>query len=73
MAIVLTLAVTVVALALFVWNRLRVDVVALLVMTALIVLGLVTPEQGISGFANEATVTVGLMLASRTKRPSRSA
>jgi di/tricarboxylate transporter len=66
MAIVLTLAVTVVALALFVWNRLRVDVVALLVMTALIVLGLVTPQQGISGFANEATVTVGLMLVLAT-------
>jgi hypothetical protein len=63
--IALTLGVTVAALALFMWNRLRVDVVGLLVMTSLIVLGLVTPRDGISGFANEATVTVALMLASR--------
>jgi di/tricarboxylate transporter len=31
-------------------------------MAALIVLGLVTPREGISGFANEATITVALML-----------
>jgi di/tricarboxylate transporter len=61
--IALTLGITVAALALFIWNRLRVDVVGLLVMTTLIVVGLVTPREGISGFANEATVTVALMLA----------
>jgi di/tricarboxylate transporter len=59
--IVLTLAITVGALALFVWNRLRVDVVGIIVMATLIVTGLVTPQQGISGFANEAMVTVGAM------------
>jgi di/tricarboxylate transporter len=59
----LTLAVAAVTLALFVWNRLRVDIVALLSMVALMVLGLVTPRQGISGFANEATITVAAMLA----------
>jgi di/tricarboxylate transporter len=61
--IALTLGVTVAALALFMSGRLRVDVVGLLVMTTLIVLGLVTPREGISGFSNEATVTVALMLA----------
>lgn len=64
--IALTLAVGMGALALFIWNRLRVDVVGLLVMTTLIVLGLVTPAEGIAGFANEATVTVGLMLVLST-------
>ena len=59
----LTLAVALATLALFVWNRLRVDVVALLAMAALMVLGVVTPTQGISGFANEATITVAAMLA----------
>ncbi len=59
--IVLTLAVAAGALALFLWNRLRVDVVGLIVMTSLILLGLVTPAEGISGFANEATVTVAAM------------
>ncbi|HSJ32443.1 MAG TPA: SLC13 family permease, partial [Longimicrobiales bacterium] len=59
--ILLTLAVTAGALALFVWNRLRVDVVALIVMASLILLGLVTPQEGISGFANEAMITVAAM------------
>ncbi len=59
--IVLTLAVTAGALALFIWNRLRVDVVGIIVMATLIVTGLVTPREGISGFANEAMVTVAAM------------
>jgi di/tricarboxylate transporter len=59
--ILLTLAVALGALGLFIWNRLRVDVVALMVMASLILLGLVTPQEGISGFANEATVTVAAM------------
>lgn len=59
--ILLTLAIAVGALGLFIWNRLRMEVVGLLVMASLIVLGLVTPQEGISGFANEATVTVAAM------------
>jgi di/tricarboxylate transporter len=59
--IVLTLGVALGALGLFLWNRLRVDVVALIAMVSLILLGLVTPQQGISGFANEATITVAAM------------
>jgi di/tricarboxylate transporter len=59
--IVLTLAVAGGALGLFLWNRLRVDVVALMVMASLILLDLVTPQEGISGFANEATITVAAM------------
>jgi di/tricarboxylate transporter len=59
--ILLTLAVAAGALGLFVWNRLRVDVVGLIVMAALIVTGLVTPREGISGFANEAMLTVAAM------------
>jgi di/tricarboxylate transporter len=59
--IILTLAVALGALAMFVWGRLRMDVVALCVMGALMGLGLVTPHEGISGFANEATITVAAM------------
>jgi di/tricarboxylate transporter len=59
--VLLTLAVTAGALGLFVWNRLRVDVVGIIVMVTLIVLGLVTPREGISGFANEAVITVTAM------------
>lgn len=60
--IVLTLGVTIVALALFLWGRWRLEVVGLLVMVSLILLDLVSPREGIAGFANEATVTVALML-----------
>jgi di/tricarboxylate transporter len=59
--IVLTLAITAGALALFMWNRVRVDVVGIIVMATLILTGLVTPQEGISGFANEAMITVGAM------------
>ncbi len=59
--ILLTLAVTAGAVALFVWNRLRVDVVGIMVMAALILTGLLTPAEGVSGFANEAMLTVAAM------------
>jgi di/tricarboxylate transporter len=59
--VVLTLAVTAGALGLFLWNRVRVDVVGIIVMVTLMVLGLVTPREGISGFANEAVITVAAM------------
>lgn len=59
--ILLTLAVAAGALGLFVWNRLRVDVVGIMVMAALILTGLLTPAEGISGFANEAMLTVAAM------------
>ncbi len=60
--IALTLGIMGGALALFVWDRIRVDVVGVMVMAALMVTQLVTPQEGISGFANEATVTVAAMM-----------
>lgn len=59
--IILTLVIAAGALGLFVWNRLRVEVVGLIVMATLIVTRLVTPREGISGFANEAVVTIAAM------------
>lgn len=59
--IVLVLVVLVAAMGLFAWGRLPVDLVALIVMAVLLLLGQVTPEQGIAGFSNTATVTVGAM------------
>lgn len=49
------------AVALFVSEKLPVDLVAMMVLASLLLLGLVTPEEGISGFANPATVTVAAM------------
>lgn len=59
--IALVLLVLVAAMGLFAWGRLSVDLVALLVMAVLLLLGLVSPEEGIAGFSNTATVTVGSM------------
>ncbi len=60
--IVLTLGIAGGALVLFVWNRIRADMVALIVMAVVILTGLVTPREGTSGFSNEATATVALMM-----------
>ena len=59
--IFLTLGVLVVALVAFVAEWLPVDLTALFVAIALVVLGLVTPEEGVAGFGNTATITVMAM------------
>ena len=61
MEIVLTLVITGVALACFVFEWLPADITAISVMVVLMVLGLVEPEQGIEGFSNPATITVMAM------------
>lgn len=58
---ILVLAILVGAVALFISEKYPLDFVALLVLATLLVLGLVTPEEGISGFSNPATVTVAAM------------
>lgn len=59
--IIIVLAILVGAVALFISEKYPIDFVALLVLGTLLVLGLVTPEEGISGFSNPATITVGAM------------
>lgn len=56
--IVLVLGILFTAIVLFVSQRLRVDVVALLVLGALALAGLVSAEEAISGFSNPAVVTI---------------
>jgi len=50
-----------IALFLFVSEWIRVDVVAILIMGALIVTGILSPKQAVEGFSNGATVTVLFM------------
>jgi di/tricarboxylate transporter len=59
--IALTLSVLIVALVAFAVEWFPVDLTALFVAIALIVLGVVTPEQGVAGFGNVATITVMAM------------
>jgi di/tricarboxylate transporter len=56
--IALTLAIILGALIVFGTERLRVDVVALLVLLTVALTGLVGPEEVFAGFANSAVVTV---------------
>ena len=56
--IAVTFAILGIAIVLFVTEILRADLVGLLVLVALVVLGLVSPEEGIAGFANPAVVTI---------------
>jgi len=58
-----TVAVIVGAMALFASEKVRIDLVALLALAALVILHIVTPEEALSGFSNEATVTVAAMFA----------
>ncbi|MGO1893982.1 MAG: SLC13 family permease, partial [Luteimonas sp.] len=59
--LLLTVAVMLLAVYLFVTEKLRVDVVALLVMTSLLVLGIISVPEALSGFSNQATVMVAAM------------
>lgn len=59
--IALVITILVVALVLFVTEALRMDIVALLVVGALSITGLVTPAEAVAGFSNEAVVTLWAM------------
>ena len=58
-----TAAIILIAMAMFASERVRVDVVALITLALLVALGIISPEQALSGFSNEATVTVAAMFA----------
>ena len=47
-----------ISIVLFITDWLRVDIVALLVLVALIVTGLITPEEAFAGFSSPAVITV---------------
>jgi di/tricarboxylate transporter len=55
---ILTFAILAVATLLFVTEWLRADLVALMVLVAVVVAGLISPTEAISGFSNTAVVTI---------------
>ncbi|MDQ3634897.1 MAG: SLC13 family permease [Acidobacteriota bacterium] len=59
--IAIVFAVAVIAVILFATEKLSVDVVAIVIMSTLLLSGIISPEEGISGFSNKATVTVAAM------------
>lgn len=61
MEIALVLAILIGAIILFVSEKFPIGLVAFMVAGSLLLFGLVTPDEGISGFSNQATVTVAAM------------
>ncbi|WP_202909516.1 SLC13 family permease [Alkalilacustris brevis] len=61
LAIGLVLAILLLALVLFVAEWIRMDLVALLVLSALALSGLVSPAEAFSGLSNPAVITVWAM------------
>lgn len=49
------------AVILFATERLPVDLTAMIIMGAMLLSGIITPQDAISGFSNPATITVGAM------------
>lgn len=60
-AAIITLCIIVVAIILFATEALPVDLVAILILVSLILTGVLTPQEGIKGFSNKATITVAFM------------
>ena len=60
--IAFVLALTLAALVLFALDRMRMDQVAMAVPVALLLTGILTPAEAVSGLSSRATVTIGSML-----------
>jgi hypothetical protein len=58
LTMIVTLIILLASLVLFASGRVRMDVVAVLVLCALVVSGIITPEEGLIGFSNPAVITV---------------
>jgi di/tricarboxylate transporter len=59
--VIITISVISIAVFLFATEIISVDLIALVIMTLLILFGIITPQQGVEGFSNNATITVLFM------------
>ena len=59
--IIIVLLIVFVAIVIFAKEWLPVDTAALCILTALVLTGILEPAEGISGFSNEATITILLL------------
>lgn len=59
--LILVLGIIVLAVGLFISNKLRFDIIALCVLAFLLLLGLIRPEQALYGFASPATATIAAL------------
>mgnify|MGYP003190650675 FL=1 len=58
-----TLIILVITIALFIWGRVRTDIVALTALAALLVLGILTPAEALAGFSSPIVIMmIGLFV-----------
>ena len=58
-----TLIILVITVALFIWGRVRADIVALIALAALLVLGILTPAEALAGFSSPIVIMmIGLFV-----------
>ena len=58
-----TLIILVITVALFIWGRVRADIVALTALAALLVLGILTPSEALAGFSSPIVIMmIGLFV-----------
>lgn len=57
----IVLGVILIAIMLFIRQRLSIDLIALLIIAVLVMGGVLTPKQGLAGFSDPATLTVAFM------------
>lgn len=56
--VILVLSILGIAVILFISEKIRVDIVGLMVLVSLVLTGILTPDEGIAGFSSPAVVTV---------------
>lgn len=61
LAAIITLVIIIAAIILFASEVISIDLVAILIMVALVLTGVISPEEGVAGFSNKATLTVAFM------------
>ncbi|UCB42099.1 MAG: anion permease [Dehalococcoidales bacterium] len=60
-SIITTFVVLAITVALFIHGKLRIELIAVCALLALLVTGVLTPQQALTGFANQATATIAAM------------
>ncbi|MFT6867935.1 MAG: di/tricarboxylate transporter [Cyclobacteriaceae bacterium] len=58
---IIVLVVVLVAVVLFATEWVAIDLVSMLIMLSLVVFGIISPQEGLAGFSNPATITVAFM------------
>ncbi|MDY3331489.1 MAG: SLC13 family permease [Pelistega sp.] len=64
--IMITLGITLIAIVLFATEKIRIDAVAILVLTLLTLSGQIDVSEALSGFSNSATITIAAMFVLAT-------